>query len=136
MLSFFESQVLQLINTERVKYDLDPLKIDQQLTDAAESHSQDMAKQDFFSHYGLDGSTPFDRMVDAGYSYRAAGENIAAGFVTPESVVEAWMGSQGHRANILSNNFSEIGIGYYYLPNDFGEVNYYHYWTVNFGTPM
>ncbi|MDJ0600371.1 MAG: CAP domain-containing protein [Crocosphaera sp.] len=134
MNSAFESRVFDLINLERVENNLDPLRINEQLVMAAQYHSQSMANDDFFSHQGIDGSTPFERIRAQGYSYQAAGENIAAGFATPESVVQAWMGSSGHRANILSEHFTEIGIGHHYNPNDLGLVNYSHYWTVNLGT--
>lgn len=136
MISGFESRVFELMNTERIENNLDPLRINEQLVLAAEYHSQSMANDDFFSHQGINGSTPFERMIDEGYSYQAAGENIAAGFTTPESVVEAWMGSSGHRANILSSDFTEVGIGHQYNSNDIGQVNYHHYWTVDFGTPI
>ncbi|EAZ90747.1 CAP domain-containing protein [Crocosphaera chwakensis] len=136
MISEFERSVFELINQERAENNLDPLRIDEQLVMAAEYHSESMANDDFFSHEGIDGSTPFERMMDQGYSYQAAGENIAAGFTTPESVVAAWIGSSGHRANILSDDFTEIGIGHQYNSNDTGQVNYFHYWTVNFGTPL
>ena len=70
----------------------------------AQAHSQDMADRDFFSHTGSDGRSPFQRMRDAGYSYRRAAENIAAGSTSPAEVVDMWMGSPGHRANILDCN--------------------------------
>ncbi|MEM8779336.1 MAG: CAP domain-containing protein [Cyanobacteria bacterium P01_G01_bin.49] len=136
MISGFESRVFELINTERVENNLDPLRINEQLEMAAEYHSQSMANDDFFSHQGIDGSTPFERMRDQGYSYQAGAENIAAGFTTPESVVNAWMGSSGHRANILNEGFTEMGIGHQYNANDTGQINYFHYWTVDFGTPL
>lgn len=136
MISEFEHSVLNLVNQYRADNGIDTLRIDEQLTDAAEYHSRSMANDDFFSHQGIDGSSPFDRISDEGYAYRATGENIAAGFTTPESVVNAWMGSSGHRANILNPNFTEIGIGHHYLANDTGQVNYNHYWTTTFATPI
>jgi uncharacterized protein YkwD len=136
MNSNFIDQVVKLINIERTQADLDTLKVDSQLSEAAQIHSTSMAEDDFFSHYGIDNSSPFDRMEDAGYNYSMAAENIAAGYQTPEAVVEAWMGSTGHRENILNPELTEIGIGYEYLANDTGSVNYDHYWTTTFGTPM
>lgn len=62
------------------------------------------------------------------------GENIAAGYSTPEAVVEGWKNSSGHRANLLNPNFTELGVGYYYLANDTGSVNYNRYWTQVFGS--
>ena len=86
----------------------------------------------FFEHDNPDGESPFDRMERAGYSYQAAGENIAAGQQTPEQVVLGWLDSPGHCSNIMSPDYTEIGVGYYYGEQDqFG-----HYWTQNFGRPL
>lgn len=136
MNSKFINRVANLINVERTRADLDTLKVDSQLSQAAQIHSNSMAKNDFFSHVGIDGSSPFDRIQDAGYEYSTAAENIAAGYQTPKEVVQGWMGSAGHRANILNPDLTEIGIGHEYLANDTGSVNYNHYWTTTFGTPV
>ncbi|MGK7917376.1 MAG: CAP domain-containing protein, partial [Prochloraceae cyanobacterium] len=103
MNSDFINQVVELINVERTQAGLDSLQIDSQLSQAAQVHTESMANDDFFSHFGVDGSSPFDRIRDTGYQYSVAAENIAAGYQTPEAVVEAWMGSAGHRANILNS---------------------------------
>lgn len=132
---YFIDRVVELTNKERAKYGLQPVKLNLVLNQVALHHSQDMAMQDFFDHVALDGSEPWDRMTRAGYQYSVAAENIAAGFLTPETVVQAWMESPGHRSNILAPDVEEIGIGYYYLPSDRGSVNYKHYWTQVFGTP-
>jgi uncharacterized protein YkwD len=132
---YFIDRVVELTNKERAKYGLQPVKLNLVLNEVALHHSQDMAMQDFFDHIALDGSEPWDRMTRAGYQYSVAAENIAAGFLTPETVVQAWMESPGHRANILAPDVEEIGVGYYYLPSDRGSVNYKHYWTQVFGTP-
>ena len=129
-------RVLELTNAERTKAGLEPLKLNQQLADAADSHSDSMAEDDFFSHTGADGSNVGDRVQSNGYDYLALGENIAAGQQTAEEVVQGWMESPGHRANILNSDYTEIGIGYEYLENDTGTVNYNHYWTQVFGTPL
>jgi len=71
-----------------------------------------MAARDFFEHDNLDGKSPFDRMKDAGYSYWMAAESIAAGYSSPAAAGDGWMNSPGHRANILSCNLTEIGVGY------------------------
>ncbi|BAZ47271.1 hypothetical protein NIES4102_43170 (plasmid) [Chondrocystis sp. NIES-4102] len=136
MNSNFIEEVAELINLERTRADLDPLQIDSQLSQAAQIHSESMANDDFFSHSGIDGSSPFDRIQDTGYQYTTAAENIAAGYQTLEAVVRAWMGSAGHRANILNSNLTEIGVGYEYSVNDSGSVNYNSYWTTTFGTPV
>ncbi|MEM7591047.1 MAG: CAP domain-containing protein [Cyanobacteria bacterium P01_A01_bin.83] len=130
------NQVLELTNAERAKAGLNPLRLDNQLSQAAQGHSDSMGEDDFFSHTGADGSTAFDRIKDTGYVYSTAGENIAAGQRTAQQVVEGWMNSPGHRANILNADYTEIGIGYEFLENDTGSVNYNHYWTQVFGTPL
>lgn len=136
MNSNFINRVVNLINIERTRADLDTLKVDSQLSQAAQIHSKSMAKNDFFSHFGIDGSSPFDRIQDTGYQYSIAAENIAAGYQTPKAVVQAWMGSSGHRANMLNPDVTEIGIGYEYLANDTGSVNYNHYWTTTFASSI
>ncbi|NJN89684.1 MAG: hypothetical protein HC878_04450 [Leptolyngbyaceae cyanobacterium SL_5_14] len=129
----FIQQVLKLTNGFRAENNLESLIFNQELASAAQSHSKNMASQDFFSHTGKDGSSPGDRTQKAGYDSAAISENIAAGQTTPESVIESWKNSSGHRANLLNPNSTEIGIGYSYLKDDTGEVNFNHYWTQVFG---
>jgi uncharacterized protein YkwD len=88
-----------------------------------------MARNDFFSHTGSDGSSPGQRISRAGYRWWTYGENIAAGYPSPEHVVDAWMNSAGHRANILNPDFRDIGVGYIYKP----DTTYGHYWTQDMG---
>jgi uncharacterized protein YkwD len=107
----YEQQVLALANTERARAGCGPLRLDAALREAAQAHSQDMADNDYFSHTGSDGSSPWDRAAEAGYS-DPSGENIAAGYQTPEDVMAAWMASAGHRANILNCDSREMGLGY------------------------
>lgn len=129
----FEARVLDLTNDFRRQNGLPPLALNNQLIAAAESHSRNMAFQDFFSHTGLDGSQVSDRARQQGYPSSFVGENIAVGYTTPEAVVQGWIDSQGHRENLLRTSYDEIGIGYHYLANDTGNVNYNHYWTQVFG---
>jgi uncharacterized protein YkwD len=126
-------QVVELVNSERAKVGCPPLQISLQLTAAAQGHSEDMAHTDYFSHTSLDGRSPWDRFREEGYEFWSAGENIAAGYQTPAAVMAGWMDSEGHRANILDCDFEDIGVGYYYLANDTGDLNYRHYWTQDFG---
>ena len=104
---------------------------------AARGHSRDLADNEFFNHVGSDGPGFVERIQRAGYtSICAAGENIAAGQTSPAAVVSAWMNSDGHRANILSNKFRDIGVGYVYEADDTypgGYYGYTHYWTQEFG---
>jgi uncharacterized protein YkwD len=134
--STFVERVVSLTNAFRQQFGLQPLTLNAKLTTAAQIHSQNMAMQDFFSHTGVDGTQPWDRMTAAGYRWSQAAENIAAGQQTPEAVVDAWINSPGHRANILNANLREIGVGYYELANDTGSVNYGRYWTQDFGTAL
>jgi serralysin len=132
--SAFISQVLVLTNQFRAQNGLAPLKANLELNAAAQNHSADMANQDYFDHIGKNGSKPWDRAKLIGYEARTMGENIAAGQTTPESVVQGWIDSPGHRANLLNASFTELGVGYDYLANDTGSVNYRHYWTQLFGS--
>ena len=127
-LEAFEARVLALTNEFRIANGKDPFANDTKLNAAAEDWSRSMATGDFFRH-----STPA-QVEEQGYDWRAWGENIAAGYTTPEAVVNGWINSPGHRANMLSDNFEEMGVGYYYLANDTGSLNYRHYWTQTFGT--
>jgi len=131
----YEEQVIIITNQERLNHSCEPIVMDDRLQLAAEGHSQDMAINDYFSHNTPDGTTPWDRIRAQGYSYSLAGENIAAGYPSPESVVQAWMNSDGHRMNILNCGFRDIGVGYYYLKNDTGDIKYRHYWTQVFASP-
>lgn len=107
-----EVKVVELTNAERAKYGLSPLEIDNRLMAAAREKSEDMKKNQYFSHTSPTFGSPFDRLKALGISYQSAGENIAKGQKTAEEVVEAWMNSEGHRANILDSNFTHIGVGY------------------------
>ncbi len=132
----FIQEVLALTNQERAGAGLQPLTLNLRLIRAAQGHSESMAVDDFFGHTGADGSTMAERVSSEGYVYRFAAENVGAGYSSPAAVVEGWMNSPGHRANILSSNPTELGIGYYYLANDTGSINYNHYWTQVFGAPL
>lgn len=128
----FANELLKLTNLERQKVGLPPLKLSSQLTSAAQSHAGDMARNNYFSHTGLNGSSMVDRAKGTGYKYSALGENIAAGKATPEGTIRQWMNSSGHRANILNAKFTEIGFGYANAPNS----PYRHYWVQVFGKPQ
>uniref|UniRef100_UPI00406CA0B7 CAP domain-containing protein n=1 Tax=Ureibacillus sp. FSL W7-1570 TaxID=2954593 RepID=UPI00406CA0B7 len=121
--SEFERQVVELTNAERAKAGLKPLTMYNPLMAVAKAKSQDMANLGYFSHTSPTYGSPFDQMRAAGIQYRAAGENIAQGQRTPEQVVNAWMNSPGHRANILNANYTHIGVGF---------VENGYYWTQQF----
>ncbi|MEV7235337.1 CAP domain-containing protein [Streptomyces sp. NPDC051020] len=119
------ARVLALVNSERGKVGCSPLTVNAKLTKAAQEHSKDMADHRNMSHTGSDGSSPADRITRAGYTWSAYGENVAYGYSTPESVMNAWMTSPGHKRNILDCTYKEIGIGL---------AQPGHYWTQDFGT--
>jgi len=148
----FEDQLIELVNQERWSNgQLPPLKRVDLLDTASETHSTNMAGRDFVMHCDPDtGTMPWDRMLAAGYSYSSAAENIAWGYTSPESVIAGWMASSGHRANILSSTFREMGNGYFEqgndqpnvrrttvssscTPNIFNEGPFFRYWTQDFG---
>jgi uncharacterized protein YkwD len=129
-------RVVELTNVERSQAGLSPLQFNPVLAAVAQKHSVDMALNDFFAHTGSTGSQIGDRISSEGYKSSYYAENISAGRSTPEEAVTAWMNSDGHRTNILNPQFQEIGVGYYFLANDIGEVNYTYYWTQVFTTPQ
>ncbi len=107
-----ESEVIRLTNVERSKQGLAPLQGDWQLSRVARYKSADMRDRGYFSHTSPTYGSPFDMMKSFNISYRTAGENIAAGQTTAAQVVQEWMASPGHRKNILSANYTHIGVGY------------------------
>ena len=129
-------RVIALVNKERAKKGCRPLKMDPALNAAAQEHSLDMARYHSVSHTGTDGSRPGDRMTRAGYGWSKAAENVAAGYASPESVVNGWMKSPGHRANILDCSFRDAGVGYDYLVIEADSGDYAYYWTMVFASPQ
>jgi uncharacterized YkwD family protein/spore coat assembly protein SafA len=121
-----EDQVVELVNQERANYGLKALKSNWELARVARYKSQDMIDHKYFDHNSPTYGTPFQMMKNFGISYSSAGENIAAGQATPKEVVQAWMNSEGHRKNILSSSYTEIGVGYV------KGGSYGHYWTQMF----
>ena len=123
----YEQEVFDLVNQIREENGLEPFVYNETLAGTARAHSQDMIDRNFFSHTNPDGEDPFDRMRDNGLSFSMAAENIAAGQRTPEEVVNSWMNSEGHRANILGG-CEELGVGLA-LGGSYG-----YYWTQCFAT--
>lgn len=108
----YESEVVRLVNEIRVKNGLSKLKEDWELSRVARFKSQDMKDNNYFSHTSPVYGSPFEMMKNFGISYKSAAENIAKGQATPQAVVNAWMASSGHRANILNSSYNTIGVGY------------------------
>lgn len=121
-----ENAVLLQVNQERQKAGLKPLQMDWELARVARTKSQDMAQKNYFSHTSPTYGSPFDMMKHFGIQFKAAGENIASGQTTPNDVMQSWMNSQGHRANILKPEFTHLGVGYY------RGGSYGHMWTQMF----
>nr|WP_226675730.1 CAP domain-containing protein [Mesobacillus jeotgali] len=111
-ISAFESRVIDLTNEQRRKNGLPNLQPDTALSNVAQEKSNDMQAKNYFSHTSPTYGSPFDMMRDFGVSYNTAGENIAMGQRSAEEVVNAWMNSEGHRKNILSPNYTHIGVGH------------------------
>lgn len=106
-----ENEVIRLVNSERAKKGLPALKANWQVSRVARYKSQDMIDRNYFSHTSPTYGSPFRMLESFGISFSAAGENIAMGLRTPSEVMRAWMGSPGHRANILNPSYNEIGVG-------------------------
>ncbi|MHA6260863.1 CAP domain-containing protein [Sporosarcina sp. CAU 1771] len=123
--SAVEQAVLDLTNAERQKAGLKSLQIDSKLMNSARQKSTDMATKNYFSHTSPTYGSPFDQLKANGVTYRSAAENIAMGQRSAAEVVQGWMDSPGHRQNILTSDFTHIGIGY--------DANG-HYWTQQFIT--
>lgn len=119
----YENEVIRLVNEIRVQNGLKPLATNWELSRVARYKSQDMVDNRYFSHTSPVYGSPFQMIRNFGLSFRYAGENIAYGQRTPQAVVNAWMNSSGHRANILNASYTQIGVGY---------VANGHYWTQMF----
>ena len=119
--SAFENKVIELVNAERAKHGVAPLSADNALMGSADIRAKELVS--LFSHSRPDGSD-YTTVLPSGLN--AWGENVAMGQTSPEKVMESWMNSSGHRANILSGDFTLIGVGFY-------ESNGQYYWVQNFG---
>ncbi len=134
-----EQDILQIVNERRAEgadcgtngsFDpVPPLTMNAQLSCAARVHSKDMVDRNYFDHQNPDGEGPGERVDLAEYDWRTWGENIAAGSPDAAGTMQQWMNSDGHCANIMNPQFSEIGVGY------FPGGDYGHVWTQVFGAP-
>lgn len=106
----YADEVIRLVNEQRVANGLNELSTYFDLTSVAQTRAQELTQS--YSHTRPNGESCFTALREANIDYTAAGENIAAGYSTPEAVVEGWMNSKAHRANILNPNYSKIGVGY------------------------
>ena len=119
-----------LINAYRKENGLKPLKLNTSLTEAAKNHSRDLAKWDRISHYGSDGSNPWDRVKRAGYNAKLAAENVGTGQVTIDEVMKGWQTSPGHNKNLLLSDASDMGIA---LVQD-NKTEFKTFWTLVVGS--
>ena len=119
----YEAEVIRLVNDIRKQNGLSPLTANWELSRVARYKSQDMVDNRYFAHNSPTYGTPFEMMRAFGLSFRTAGENIAYSYATPRKVVDGWMNSSGHRANILNASYKQIGVGYVAKGN---------YWTQMF----
>ncbi len=102
--------VISLTNQQRTSNGLPALNYNSKLTQAAQNKAQDMFAKDYWAHYAPDGTSPWSFMIASGYNYSTAGENLAKDFDTSSGVVDGWMNSAGHRANILNSSFVDTGV--------------------------
>lgn len=141
-LANFETELLQRVNAQRATgascgsrgsfASSAPLVWNSALTQAASGHSQDMAALNYFSHTSADGRTFAERVAAAGYRWHALAENIAAGYASVQSVVDGWMGSDGHCANIMNPNLRDIGVA---CAAGATSSAFPTYWTMDLGAP-
>jgi uncharacterized protein YkwD len=139
----FEREVLLLVNERRAKAadcgeegqfgPAGPLVMDPILRCSARLQSLDMFERHFFDHTNPDGLDPFERMSAAGFHGSGAGENIAVGQTSPQQVMQSWMDSDGHCANVMRPNYTMLGVGYHPGAGSRGLGS--HFWTQNFGAP-
>jgi uncharacterized protein YkwD len=132
----FASRALARTNSYRSQFNCPPLRENAQLEQAALAHSQDMALHGYFDHNSPSGQTPWDRIHAAGYQFSMAAENIAAGYLTPEAVIDAFFNetppNDGHRRNLLNCGLRDVGFAYFYQKGS----PYGSYWTQDFATPL
>tara|TARA_B100000686_G_scaffold352742_1_gene455798 strand:- start:178 stop:681 length:504 start_codon:yes stop_codon:yes gene_type:complete len=125
--------VLNEINTRRVAHGRNALRLNKILCQVAQKHAEDMEKNNFFSHHSPQNGSLQDRIKTTSYSYRTIGENLLAGYLSPLSVVNAWMKSAKHRVTILEEAYREIGIGYVGVSKVSDKRSKGPYWVTVFG---
>jgi uncharacterized protein YkwD len=120
------------INAYRASKGLKPVKLNPALTEAAKAHSRDLAKWDRISHYGSDGSTPWDRVKRTGYNAKLAAENVGTGQVSFDEVMKGWQDSAGHKQNLLLTDATEMGIALVQDP----KTEFKTFWTLVIGSSL
>ena len=125
-------QARDLINAYRKQKGLKPVTLNAELTTAAKAHARDLAKWDRISHYGSDGSNPWDRVKRAGYNARVAAENVGTGQISIEEVFKGWQESPGHNKNLLMPDVEHIGIALVQEP----KTEFKTFWVLTFGARL
>jgi uncharacterized protein YkwD len=126
----FETELLRLVNDYRLSLGKSPLVPSTLLGDAARAHARHMIEHRFFAHASPEGLTPAERLALANVDWTAVGENIAAGYSTPQAVFEAWLASPEHRANLESDSFTYAGVGYAQDADPSADFPLVHYWSM------
>lgn len=121
-----------LINKYRRERGLKPLALNPQLSEAAKTHSRDLAKWDRISHYGSDGSNPWDRVKRSGYNAKVAAENVGTGQIDFSEVLKGWKDSPGHNKNLLLADANEMGLALVQDPKS----EFKSFWTLVIAAPM
>lgn len=121
-----------IINQYRADKKLKPLKLNAELTEAAKGHSRDLSKWDRISHYGSDGSNPWDRVKRTGYKARLAAENVGTGQIDFDEVMRGWKASPGHNKNLLLKDATEMGLALVHDP----KTEFKSFWTLVLAAPM
>jgi uncharacterized protein YkwD len=122
----------ELVNAYRREKGLRPVTLNAELTTAAKAHSRDLAKWDRISHYGSDGSNPWDRVKRAGYNARVAAENVGTGQASIEEVFKGWQASPGHNKNLLLADVDNMGVAMVHEPN----TEFKTFWTLVLGSRL
>jgi len=126
-------QLIERVNAFRVEAGLKPLRVEPRLMAAAQAHAETMAASGCVKHTCADGIDLVERLEQAGYPYRVAAENLAAGYPNGEQVAEDWLKSERHRRNMLNPQVSEVGAGYALAEPEQDLLAFGHYWTLALG---
>lgn len=129
-----QNTLLMLTNAARTREGVPVLSANALLQQVAQGHAEAMARGGYFDHIDTQRRGVGERLLAAGYNYRWCGENISAGKSTAEEVVQWWLESDGHRANILKPEFTEAGFGYCFIERD--KNSFYHYWVQVLAAPF
>lgn len=129
-----QTTLLMLTNNARAQAGVPPLRVNPSLQQIAQNHAATMAREGYFDHIDTQGRGVGERLLAAGYNYRWAGENISAGKQCAEDVMQWWLTSESHRANLLKAEFTETGFGYRHIEHD--RLSFHHYWVQVFAAPL